>query len=137
MSLGEKKEPTALELRFFGLMLAAVLGLVGALVLWRWRSPVAAWLLWSLALVVAVVYYALPPLRRPLFLAWRTALLPVEWTISFAALAVAFYLVIMPVGLVMRLLGRDPLQRRFEPRAPSYFVRRPGAGNPARYFRQF
>ena len=138
MPLGDKHEPTALELRYFGLMLAAFLGLVGALARWRWQAPVAAWLLGSLALVVAVTYYALPPLRRPLLLAWRTAVLPAERTVSYVALAIVYYLVFTPVALLLRLLGRDPLERGFEPEAESYyFVRRRVESDPAQYFRQY
>lgn len=138
MSLGDKHEPTTLELRYFGLMLAAFLGLVGALARWKWRAPMAGWLLGSLALVVAVTYYALPPLRRPLLVAWRTMLLPVERTISYVLLAIVYYLVFTPLGLFLRRLGRDELGRGFEPQAKSYyFVRRRIESDPARYFRQF
>jgi hypothetical protein len=138
MLLGDKDEPSALALRSFGLMLAGFLGLVGAMAWWRWHAPVAGWLLGSLALVVAVAYYGLPPLRRPLLAAWRTLLLPVERTISFVVLAIVYFLVFTPVGLFLRLLGRDPLGRGFEPLAESYYlVRRRIESDPGRYFRQF
>jgi hypothetical protein len=137
MPLGDRHEPTTLELRYFGLMLAAFLGLVSALAWWKWRAPVTAWLLGSLALVVAVIYYALPPLRRPLLLAWRAALRPVQGTVSYLVLAIVYYLVFTPVGLILRVVGRDPLERRFEPEVRSYLVRRRPAREPARYFRQF
>ena len=134
---GDTREPTAMELRYFGLLLAAFLGVIGALARFRWRGPVAGWALWSLALAVASAYYALPPLRRPLFLAWRTALLPVERTVSYLAMGIVYFLVFMPVGLILRAVGRDPLDRRFDRGAGSYFVRRRMASDPAQYFRQF
>jgi hypothetical protein len=137
MPLGDRHEPTALEVRYFGLLLAASLGLVSALAWWRWRVPVAAWLFGCLALVVAVTYYALPPLRRPLLLAWRAALRPAQGTVSYLALAIVYFLVFTPVGLILRVMGRDPLERRFEPMVRSYFVRRRTARDSARYFRQF
>lgn len=34
----------------------------------------------------------------------------------------AYYLVVTPYGVVRRFV-RDPLARRWDPRAPSYFVR--------------
>ena len=126
-----------MELRYFGLLLAAFLGVIGTLARFRWRGPVAGWALWSLALALAGAYYALPPLRRPLFLAWRTALLPVERTVSYLAMGIVYYLVFMPVGLILRAAGRDPLDRRFDRGAGSYFVRRRMASDPAQYFWQF
>jgi hypothetical protein len=137
MFFGDMQEPTQRELRYFGLMLAAFLCVVGALARWKWQAPVAGWLLGSLGAVVAVAYYALPPLRRPLFLAWRALLRPVQRTISYVVLAVVYYLVFTPVGMLLRLLGRDALGRGFESEASSYFVRRRVALDPARYFRQF
>ena len=137
MLLGDRHEPTPRELRYFGLMLATFLGVIGALARWKWQAPVAAWLLGCLGIVVAVAYYALPSLRRPLFLAWHTLLLPVQRTISYVVLTIVYYLVFTPVGLFLRLLGRDSLGRAFEPQTDSYFVPRRIEHDPARYFRQF
>ena len=137
MLLGDKHEPTLKELRYFGLMLALFLVVVGTLARWKWHAPVAGLALGCLGVVVAIAYYALPSLRRPLFLAWHTLLLPVQRLISYVVLTLVYYLVFTPVGLVLRLLERDALGRTFEPQANSYFVRRRIENDPARYFRQF
>ena len=137
MFLAPGNEPTPRELRYFGLMLAPFLVVVGALARWKWQAPLAGWLLASIGIVVAVAYYALPSLRRPLFLAWRALVSPVQRAISYVVLAVIYYLVFTPVGLLQRLLGRDPMGRAFERDARSYFVRRRIASDPERYFRQF
>ena len=41
-------------------------------------------------------------------------------------LALVYYLVLTPIGLVSRLV-RDPLRRRFDARAASYWIRLDGA----------
>ena len=41
------------------------------------------------------------------------------------AMATLFFAVVTPVGVVMRLIGRDRLRLRFEPAEPSYWVPRP------------
>jgi len=41
------------------------------------------------------------------------------------AMAILFFAVVTPVGVVMRLTGRDRLRLRFEPAEPSYWVPRP------------
>src|SRR5262245_5147589 len=137
MLLGDPHEPTPRELRYFGLLVGACLVIIGPLALCKFGLPIAGWLLGSLGIVVVVAYYALPPLRRPLFLAWHTMLLPVQRTLSYAVLVIVYYLVFTPVGLVLRAMGRDVLRRAFEARADSYFVRRRIERDPARYFRQF
>ena len=53
------------------------------------------------------------------------------------AMAVLFYGVFTPIGLFFRLIGRDPLHRRFQPEADTYWVARRPATDVRRYFRQF
>ena len=84
-----------------------------------------------------LVAYAVPPLRRPLYLGWMYVAFPIGWVISHVVLAIVYYLVFTGTGLVMRLLGRDPLQRRFEPDAQTYWVEHRPGEDLARYFRQF
>jgi hypothetical protein len=43
-----------------------------------------------------------------------------------------FFLVITPMGLVMRALRRDPLRRQFEPQGESYWIRREPPGPQAK-----
>jgi hypothetical protein len=62
---------------------------------------------------------------------------PIGWTISHLLLLIVYYVILTPVGLAMRLAGRDPLDRSPDPAAESYWVRRTPPDSPARYFRQF
>ena len=62
---------------------------------------------------------------------------PIAWVVSHLVLVTIFYLVLTPIGLIMRLFGHDPLNARFDPDAKSYWQRRPEKTDSARYFRQF
>ena len=49
-----------------------------------------------------------------------------------------FYATITPMALVMKLMGKDPLRRRFDPEAKSYWIeRRPAGPEPQSMRRQF
>jgi hypothetical protein len=65
------------------------------------------------------------------------AAFPIGWLVSHALLAIIYYLVITPIGLVMRGLGKDPIQKRFDPTRKSYWVKREATRDRSRYFRQF
>jgi len=43
-------------------------------------------------------------------------------------MGVLFFCVLTPVGLVLRLAGRDPLRLRLDRRAPSYWIERASPG---------
>ena len=48
-----------------------------------------------------------------------------------------YFLVITPIGLAMRLAGRDLMSRRFDPGAESYWLPHKADKDAGRYFRQF
>ena len=41
---------------------------------------------------------------------------------NYVILGLFLYLFVFPMGLIVRLLGRDPMQRTFEPQATSYWT---------------
>lgn len=81
-------------------------------------------------------------LIRPLWVkpAYRLMILlgfPVGWLLSHIILGVFYYGIFTPVGLCLRLLGRDPLRRRYESRSETYWIRRQKSRTARDYFRQF
>jgi hypothetical protein len=80
-----------------------------------------------------------PEWVRPIFVAWMALAFPIGWTVSRAVLALVYYGLFTPLGLVFRLLGRDPLRRTRTPASglSSYWSRKPGVSDPVRYLQQF
>jgi hypothetical protein len=131
------KNPSQRELKWFGVLLVVFFAVVAGLLWWRASQPTAAVVVLGLGLVLVVVYAAFPGLRRWVFLAWMYAALPIGWVVSHALLGIIFYLIMTPIGLTMRLLGYDPMLRRFDDAADTYWVRRDPESDTRRYFRQF
>jgi len=130
-------DPTRRDLRWFGILLLAFCGLVGGMIQWRLQAPTAARWVWGAGAVLAAVYYAIPPVRKPIFVGWMCAAFPVGWVISHLVLGIVYYLVMTPIGLIMRLAGRDPLHRRPDPDTETYWREHDPHKTPDRYFRQF
>jgi hypothetical protein len=128
--------PSPQQLRWFGLLLLVFCVAVGAVLGARLASTQLAAGLAGLGLALAVLYYAVRPLRLPLYLAWMRATRPLGAAFSALLLGVIYFLVITPIGLAARLFGRDALARRFDPAATSYWSRRSPSADPARYLRQ-
>ena len=131
------REPTRRELLWFGLILFAVLGVVGLLVYWKFQAPSVASKIWAVGGGLTAAYYAFRPVRRPLYFGWMYATFPIGWIISHTVLAFVFYLVLTPVGLIMRALGHDPMRSGFDREAESYWIKENPHRNLAGYFRQF
>lgn len=81
---------------------------------------------WAFGLVgVALVAAGLvvPPAARVFHVVWMRFAYAIGWVNSRMLLALIYYLVMTPMGLVQRLVGRDALRRR-GPQSSSYWLPR-------------
>lgn len=131
------KRPSDRQLRQFATLVLPLAGLLLAVLLWwRFGQTGAAWAVAAAVAAVAVGGWLRPALARPIYLGWMYAAAPVGWVLGHVILCAVFFLVVTPVGLWMRVAGRDPLQRQFDASSTSYWEPRTPSER-ARYFRQF
>jgi hypothetical protein len=130
------RNPSRRDLVVFGVGLPILVGLLGAQ-RWAHGSHLAAHVIWAIGGVIALTFVAVPPLRRRIYVAWMYAVFPIGWVVSHVILAVVFYGVFAPTGVLLRLLGKDPMNRTFERGRASYWIPRGGAREQSSYFRQF
>lgn len=110
------------ELRKFGFQAGSLFAaLAGWLIPWlRGHSyPIWPWVIGAALIGSSVIYPA--ALRYP-FAVWSVTGKLLGWLNSRLILALLFYAVATPMGFVMRLMGRDPMARKFEPLVQSYRV---------------
>ncbi|HUQ68831.1 MAG TPA: SxtJ family membrane protein, partial [Planctomycetaceae bacterium] len=86
---------------------------------------------------VAAVGLLRPAWIRPVYIGWMLAVFPIGWVVSHVVLAIAYFGVVTPIGWLLRWRGYDPLDRRFDATASSYWKPRPPSPDVQRYFRQF
>lgn len=128
---------TAGSERKFGLSVGGVLLGLGAILLQRHHETAATILGVPGGLLVLgglfVPNWLGPVERRWMWVAGRVGHFNAR-----VILGVAYYVIISPMGLFMRLLGRDPLDRRLRT-GESYWHKRPPEPAPSRerYVRQF
>ena len=78
------------------------------------------------------------PILRPIYVGWMTFAFALGWVNTRLILGIVFYLIFTPAGLVMKLLGKDPLFLRFDRGATTYWVKRePQDPNKKRYEKLF
>ena len=124
--------------QLLGLILPVAFALIGGSV----RAGVDPWnvatVAWAVGAAGALGIWAVPSsFGRGLYYGWMFAALPVGWTISHVVLAAVFYVVMTPIGIVMRLAGHDPMRRRLDRAAQSYWIERANDPDARRAFRQF
>jgi len=122
--------------RAFGLVLAGALGVVALGPLLRGGHVRWSWLAASIA--VAAVGLVHPGALAPANRLWLKLGLLLHAAINPVVLGLLFYTTVTPMGLAMRLFGKDPLRLRLDREAGSYWIpRRPPGPSPDTMRRQF
>ena len=115
--------------RSFGLVFCAVFLVIG-IVPWLFGGQLRIWSL-AVSAVFLVIALALPRVLEPLNKAWLRLGLVLHRIVSPIVLGIMFFGVITPIGLLMRVLGKDQLRLRFDGDARTYWIeRRPPGPKP-------
>jgi len=128
--------PSRRELRQFAVLWIIFFAGIGTMLYVKHGAGPWPTALWAAAVVVGLPGVVFPALLRPVYVGWMVAAFPIGWTVSHLLLGSIFYLVISPIGLLLRALGRDPMRRTFEHDAKTYWIEHEQADT-ARYFRMY
>ncbi|MBN1826420.1 MAG: hypothetical protein JW958_09145 [Candidatus Eisenbacteria bacterium] len=129
--------PTRRELRKFGIAMAVFLGAIATIRLWR-GHPVSARVLYALVAYALLSLAFLPAALRPTHWLLMKVAHALGWFNTRLILILLFYVVFTPIGLLLRLFGKDLLSRKIDRSAESYWNPRPKEPfDKKRYERQF
>jgi len=140
-------DPGEKTLRDFGFIAFVGLGGIAALAWFERLIFAGGWLgdaretlaltLAGIGVLAALLSLVYPKANKALFVGLSLLAYPIGFVLSYAILGFLFFAVITPIGLLMRGVRRDPLEKRFSADAESYWSpcrpKRPAAS----YFRQF
>jgi fumarate reductase subunit C len=130
--------PDKRELRKFGLIALAVLGSVS--IIFHFVLKIETTLptvIFIAGLCIFIISLISAKATRIIYLAMTLAALPIGLVINILSMGVFYFLILTPLGLVFKAIGRDVLNRRFEAQVKSYWVKRKQIQNLERYFHQF
>lgn len=95
------------------------------------------WALLALGVYSAGGALIAPIILKPLFVGMSIIGVPIGLVVSYVMLGAIYFLIVTPIALVFKIIGRDAMTRRFDPAAETYWIKRKPATNVKRYFRQF
>ncbi len=124
--------------RMFGLVFAGFFSIVGGIKLWSDHDLTWVGVWFAAAVAMLVLALALPRVLRPLNLVWFKFGLLLHRVVSPVVMGLMFFVVITPTGIVMRVLGKRPLNLSFDPKVETYWIARTPPGPlPASMNQQF
>src|SRR5438093_7261649 len=118
-----QNEITIKQLRSFGLTVGGIFALIG---LWPVvvHNENARW--WSLVVAAVLILPALVYAKSLFWIhkGWMAVGHVLGWINTRIILGVVFYVIVTPIGMFRRWLGRDPMGRHLRPDLASYRINR-------------
>lgn len=114
--------------RSFGVVFAVVFLIIALFPLLH--AGAVRWWSVGVSAAFAVVAFTVPSILAVPNRLWMKFGLLLAKIVSPIALGILFYLVFTPIGLVMRMAGKDPLRLKADPNAKSYWIDREPPGPP-------
>ncbi|MDP9193482.1 MAG: SxtJ family membrane protein [Acidobacteriota bacterium] len=103
----------------FAMVASIALLLIAAYQWWRGAAPWVLSTLVSIAALLLLLAAVAPSLLHPVYRGWMRVGEVLGWINTRILLTLVFFLVVTPIGLLMRLFGRSPIAVR---RNDSYWV---------------
>ena len=128
---------SARDLRKFALAVGIPLALIGAFLLWRQRDYY--WYFFAAGALLIALGVFVPTVLKPLQKVWMAFSIIMGWFMTRLILAVLFFLILTPMALLLRLLGKDLLNLKLDRNSSqSYWIPRgEGDSHEPDYTKQF
>ena len=125
---------TTAELRKFGLLVGTAFLVLGAIARWRdhWNT---ALVLWSIGGFLVVLGLLVPVALGPVYRAWMIFALLLSKVTTPIIMGILYFVVVTPLGWILRLVGHRPLEHGKNGRA--IWIARPAEARKSDMERQF
>jgi ABC-type glycerol-3-phosphate transport system permease component len=131
------KKVTKKQLRTFGIALSVFLGGIGLIHFLKGHTPQNLWF-WGAAIIILLITLVVPLVINPIYTVAIFIAHKLGWINTRIILGLIYYLLFTPASLIMKLVGKDPLNRKFDKEAKTYWSFRAREPIPKeQYLRQF
>lgn len=129
-------DASRVNVRKFGVLFGTLGVFLGAYLMYRGSGH------WVWAAGAALFFFATAlvgyPVLKPVYIAWMAFAFVLGWVNTRILLGLFYYLVLTPIGLILRLSGKDLIDQRIDREAKSYWKPRVRSEfDKARYERMF
>ncbi len=117
-------------------IVAVVFLVIGRISSGQWEAQIPMWLA-GVGILAGIIFWIIPQIATPFYLLWYGIACSIGIVVSNVLLGVVFYVVVTGIGLIMRMIGRDPLRLKIDKNADTYWLDVEKIDDPTRYYRQY
>lgn len=104
----------------FGITMGIILSIIGFYLLWKKNNN------YNYILFLAAAFFItgliLPSILRPVYKVWMALAVVMNFIMTRVIMAVIFYLIVTPIGLIASLTGKKFLDMKIDKNAKSYWI---------------
>lgn len=104
----------------FGITMGIILSIIGFYLLWKKNNN------YNYILFLAAAFFItgliLPSILRPIYKVWMALAVVMNFIMTRVIMAVIFYLIVTPTGLIASLTGKKFLDMKIDKSAKSYWI---------------
>ena len=124
------------DLRKFGITIGVILLVIAGFLLWKEKESLQIFFAISITLILTAI--ALPVILKPVYWLWMVFAAVIGWVMTRVILSLLFYLVFAPIGIILRMFGKQFLNLKWNHKQESYWnVKTVEPFNKKNYEKQF
>ncbi|MCH7764085.1 MAG: hypothetical protein IIB95_10140 [Candidatus Marinimicrobia bacterium] len=124
------------DLRKFGISVGIVLLIISTLLFWNDKSSYLYFSVAGILLNILGLFY--PVSLKPINKVWMSLAIVLGWVMTRVILIILFYIVLTPIGIIAKLVGKKFLKLKIDKSSNSYWeVREKKDFNPSDFENQF
>jgi hypothetical protein len=111
------------DLRKFGITFGLILLIIAGFLFWKENESFQ--IILTIGVVLCVLGITLTVVLKPIYLMWMIFATVLGWIMTRVILSVLFYAILTPIGLILRLFGKQFLELKWNKTDITYWNYRP------------
>ena len=107
------------DIRNFGITLGIILLLISGFLFWKEKESYQIFS--GIGITLTLIAIAIPSVLKPVYWMWMIFGIILGWFMTRVILSLLFYIIITPIGLTLRLFGKQFLELRWDKSKESYW----------------
>ena len=107
------------DLRNFGITIGIILLIISGFLFWKEKESFQIFLVFGI--ILSLIAIAIPSVLKPVYWMWMIFATILGWIMTRVILSILFYIIVTPIGLIARLLGKQFIELQWNKESSTYW----------------
>ena len=107
------------DIRKFGITIGIILMIIAGFLFWKEKESYQIFL--TVGTILFVLGILVPAILKPIYWIWMVFATILGWIMTRVILSLLFYIIITPIGLILRLFGKQFIELKWDKSNSTYW----------------